>query len=211
MGWRLGQGIGPRVSLKRRKEQDSQAYDATSGTRLITGKLDLPDDDDEATKHTYAPRDTPVLAVRRKDNTHGLGYMPGMSLNDSVNGAGSSQGPQLSGVDTRLAWSSIFLTPLSGGFGLGALNDADEDDLDVYDHIQNHTRRRVAYDNLDGDDDDTVLIGGKLDKRKLPSTVCATLSNFHFALAYTVPETFTIFQPTFSRWAACISGLCSIR
>lgn len=98
MGWRLGQGIGPRISLNRRKEQDAEAYDATSGTRLTTTKLGLSGDDEEATKHTYAPRDTPVLVVRRKDNTHGLGYVPGMSLNESINGA---QGPNLAGEDMR--------------------------------------------------------------------------------------------------------------
>lgn len=50
------------------------------------------------------------------------------------------------------------------GFGLGALNDADEDDLDVYDGSLNGNRRREAYDNLERDDDDTIIIGGRSDR-----------------------------------------------
>jgi G patch domain-containing protein 1 len=54
---------------------------------------------------------------------------------------------------------------LIGGFGLGALNDADEDDLDVYDsmlHPSSSSRQRVAYDHAQGaDDDETVFIGSR--------------------------------------------------
>ncbi|KAF9473416.1 DUF1604-domain-containing protein [Pholiota conissans] len=154
MGWRLGQGIGPRISLKQRKLQDTQAYDALTGTRYSGTTLDLPEDDEEANKHTYAPRDTPILVVKRKDNFHGLGYVPGRSLQDSLGNtaAGVSKGPKL-----------------AGGFGLGALNDADEDDLDVYDHDHRSSRERVAYDHINGDDDDTVVIGGRSSKRNVPA------------------------------------------
>lgn len=99
MGWRLGQGIGTRISLKERKIQDKLAYDATTGTRFSGSTLDILDDDDEASKHTYARRDTPVLVVRRKDNSQGLGYVPGMGLNKSLgdNASGGSKGPRLAG------------------------------------------------------------------------------------------------------------------
>lgn len=151
MGWRLGQGIGPRISLKQRKAEDTLAYQPTTGTRHTGHTLELPDDDEEASKHTYAPRDTPVLHVNRKDNSHGLGYVPGLSLNERLGGkSGGSQNPRL-----------------AGGFGLGALNDAEDDDLDVYDHSHQQSRRRLAYDHHDGDDDDTVVIGGKGDKRNI--------------------------------------------
>lgn len=57
-----------------------------------------------------------------------------------------------------------------GGFGLGALNDADEDDLDVYDSVQQKARRRAAYDLADGDNDETVFITekGKPSSVRLP-------------------------------------------
>lgn len=154
MGWRLGQGIGPRISLKERKKQDAQAYEVTTGTKFSGSTLNIADDDDEANKHTYAPRDTPILTVKRKDNLHGLGYTPGLSLNESLGG------PSASGTGPKLA----------GGFGLGALNDADEDDLDVYDHQLQSSRSRHAYDHINGDDDDTVVIGRKADK-KAPGSV----------------------------------------
>ena len=100
MGWRLGQGIGPRITLKQRKEQDAQAYEASTGTKYSGSTLNIADDDDEASKHTYAPRDTPVLAVKRKADTHGLGYVPGLNLSESLgnNAAADSKGPKLAGV-----------------------------------------------------------------------------------------------------------------
>jgi G patch domain-containing protein 1 len=47
------------------------------------------------------------------------------------------------------------------GFGLGALNDADDDDLDVYDGGLSGNRRLLAYDIAERDDDDTIQIGGR--------------------------------------------------
>ncbi|KAK1231891.1 hypothetical protein PQX77_004982 [Marasmius sp. AFHP31] len=157
MGWRMGQGIGPRVTLRQRRLQDLQAQTG----RIVTGDdLDLPVDDEEANKHTYAPRDTPILVVARKDNFHGLGYRPGMSLNESLGqkaaGGSGQTGPNI-----------------SAGFGLGALNDADEDDLDVYDAASSR-RNRTAYDIADDEADDRITIGGKSDRRKGTSTIAPT-------------------------------------
>lgn len=81
MGWRIGQGIGPRVTWKQRKLQDLQA---SSGSRITANDISVSEDDAEASKHMYAPRDTPILIVGRKDNSHGLGYCPGVSLNESL-------------------------------------------------------------------------------------------------------------------------------
>ncbi|KAJ3979015.1 hypothetical protein F5890DRAFT_1095353 [Lentinula detonsa] len=146
MGWRVGQGIGPRISLKQRRLQDSRASSMTDSA-LSTNAPDtaLEEDSDEANKHTYAPRDTPVLVVERKDNSHGLGYQPGMSLNDSLGtkvGGGPSTAPNI-----------------SSGFGLGALNDADEDDLDVYDGGSVNSRSRLAYDATDDHDGERFALG----------------------------------------------------
>ncbi|KAF7345375.1 G-patch domain [Mycena venus] len=160
MGWRLGQGIGPRVTLRQRKLQDLQA----SGRRVTEADIAVPDDE-EATKHTYAPRDTVVLAVERKDNSHGLGYHPGMGLNESVGGArgGATSGPKL-----------------ASGFGLGALNDADEDDLDVYDGGFAQNRNRTAYDIIDREEEDKISIGGKADSRSRSSAMPASSTQtFH--------------------------------
>lgn len=101
MGWRLGQGIGPRVSLRQRRLQDMQA---ASGFSKHVELSDMPEDDEEAKKHKYAPRDTPVLIVERKDNFHGLGYRPGMGLNESVGVKGESTqtGTKISGMISTL-------------------------------------------------------------------------------------------------------------
>lgn len=61
-----------------------------------------------------------------------------------------------------------------GGFGLGALNDADEDDLDVYDHTIGHGRSRHAFDINDMHDEERVVVGGR--GAKSSSTTVPTLS-----------------------------------
>lgn len=76
MGWKLGQGIGPRLTWRQRRKQDLQAG---------ANPNDLaPSDDEEANKHTYAPRDTAIPNIDRKDNWHGMGYKPGMGLHESM-------------------------------------------------------------------------------------------------------------------------------
>ncbi|KAJ7493214.1 hypothetical protein B0H11DRAFT_952568 [Mycena galericulata] len=161
MGWRFGQGIGPRVTLRQRKLQDMQAQ---LGRRVHGADVVIPEDDDEADKHTYAPRDTPILTVDRKDNSHGLGYHPGMGLNESVGGRSSAaSGPKL-----------------ASGFGLGALNDADEDDLDVYDGGFAQNRNRTAYDIIDREEEEKISIGGKgAGTRTAPEAPPSSAETFH--------------------------------
>ncbi|KAJ7027942.1 hypothetical protein C8F04DRAFT_1115872 [Mycena alexandri] len=161
MGWRIGQGIGPRVTLRQRKLQDLQAV---SDRRGVVADAIIPDDDEEEKKHTYAPRDTPILTVERKDNSHGLGYHPGMGLNESVGGkSGAASGPKL-----------------ASGFGLGALNDADEDDLDVYDGGFAQNRNRTAYDIIDREEEEKISIGGKADSRgRTTATPASSTHTFH--------------------------------
>lgn len=99
MGWKMGQGIGPRVSLRQRRLQDLQA---TTGHLVSIKDVEITDNDAEANKHTYAPRDTAVLNVARKDNSHGIGYRTGMGLNESLGrDAGlPGAGPKISGKIT---------------------------------------------------------------------------------------------------------------
>lgn len=86
MGWKPGQGIGPRLTydqLKRRNEMDGTPMPAV--------------EDEEARRHTYAPRDTKVPVVQRKDDFHGLGYtsMPGLRSRSSQ---AEHAGPKISGM-----------------------------------------------------------------------------------------------------------------
>ncbi|KIK50063.1 hypothetical protein GYMLUDRAFT_51406 [Collybiopsis luxurians FD-317 M1] len=182
MGWRVGQGIGPRITFKQRRLQDLQAS-VGSGQTLPS---DIPDDDpEEASKHTYAPRDTPILVVERKDNTHGIGYRPGMSLNESLGakGAGKNSGPNL-----------------SAGFGLGALNDADEDDLDVYDGGSSSLRNRLAYDAADDHDGDRISLGGSKHKSNLSTPAASSRGTFRDGTAV-LPGFFLSGEPVMEdRW-----------
>ena|ERR1700734_3188166 len=95
MGWRVGQGIGPRLTWRQRKLQDLQA---STGPEVDVESMLVDEDAEEASKHTYAPRDTPILVVERKDNTHGLGYRPGMGLNDSLGIGKGAGGPKESNL-----------------------------------------------------------------------------------------------------------------
>lgn len=101
MGWRLGQGIGPRLSFKQKRIQDIKA----SGRTPTEEDLKKIDEDEEANKHTYAPRDTPILVVDKKTNFHGLGYRPEMGLNERLGAKGGSgpAGPKLAGTRGRLS------------------------------------------------------------------------------------------------------------
>ena len=162
MGWRLGHGIGPKISYEERKRQDalSHAPVGSGGELADTG------DHDEAKKHLYPPRDTKVPTFRRKDDKYGLGYEPGLGLSEMLNeemnvgdGTKRKQGPNISGSYTLDTLILNVLTISTAGFGLGALNDADEDDIDVYDRGNVQTSRRLAYDAEE--DDDHSMMGSK--------------------------------------------------
>lgn len=60
-------------------------------------------------------------------------------------------------VRSTASYRKYMLNPLLAGFGLGALNDADEDDIDIYESASG-MKNRVAFDRLDHDED-TVTIG----------------------------------------------------
>ena len=96
MGWRPGQGVGPRVSWRTRKIQDLLA----AGKSINGVDIDaLDDDDEEAKRHMYPPRDTVVPRVPMKTDVHGLGFKAGAGL---MEGLGEkrprTEGPKLAGA-----------------------------------------------------------------------------------------------------------------
>lgn len=155
MGWRPGQGVGPRVSYDQLRKQDLQSSDLP-----VSAKTQEMDQDDEAQKHTFAPRDTKVIIFRPKENHSGLGYVPGASLSEA-NSHREASGPSLSG-QLYYSCSSCQVPHVfnPAGFGLGALNDAEDDDVDVYDSAAPHrSSRAVAYDAYDSGE--KVTLGSK--------------------------------------------------
>ncbi|KZT25345.1 hypothetical protein NEOLEDRAFT_1178454 [Neolentinus lepideus HHB14362 ss-1] len=137
MGWRPGQGVGPRLTWRQRKMQDIQLEGGE------TSRLNEEYEDEEAKKHMYPPRDTPLVLPPRKEDTHGLGYVAGLKLGEIVSGQGNEggRGPRL-----------------STGFGLGALNEAEDDDVDIYDMDLRGGPSRTAFDVIDGDEEPTSRV-----------------------------------------------------
>lgn len=99
-------------------------------------------------------------------------------------------GPRRRTVERALEYqasSSVTLPHLiihsfwSAGFGLGALNDADEDDLDVYDADIRKVRNRLAYD---AKHDDTLVLGnkGNSSRPQMVSLRCLSFATFPFSL-----------------------------
>ncbi|KAF8324347.1 uncharacterized protein EI90DRAFT_3146926 [Cantharellus anzutake] len=147
LGWRVGQGVGPRVTYEQLRKQD-----LASSTLLTSSVLEHNEEDEEARKHLYAPRDTKLTNLQPKGNLFGIGYLPGTSLSDMVGAAAESNQsrPRISGV--------------TSGFGLGALNEAEEDDLDIYDTGPGQrASTRLAYD-MDGRDNKLVTDGHNHDR-----------------------------------------------
>jgi G patch domain-containing protein 1 len=121
MGWKEGQGIGPRVQRS-----------ADLGEGQYTGKL-----------HSFAPSDTPVVELGQKHDTKGLGFQgPGISVKDKFKPSSSAQhrdnvdkDDSLVGPAATARFESLTRTkPKSrkGGFGVGVLNDTGSDDEDPY-------------------------------------------------------------------------------
>ncbi len=74
LGWRPGQGIGPRVSARKRRIQEAKIQ----GGAVKTEYIEVDDADHaEANKHTFAPRDTKLLVYDGKQGKEGLGYVGG--------------------------------------------------------------------------------------------------------------------------------------
>ena len=107
MGWRPGQGIGPRLTYAQKKAQDAGRTDLS---KEVEGDED---DIEEAKKHLYPRKDIPVVVYPRKDNFHGLGYTPGLSLHESVGGGERGRGgPNISGMHV-LTLTPVFRSRLT--------------------------------------------------------------------------------------------------
>ncbi|KAF7193000.1 G patch domain-containing protein 1 [Pseudocercospora fuligena] len=112
MGWRQGQGIGPKV--RRRAAGDK------------TGET-----------HLFAPDNSRMIRFVRKTDRKGLGFAGETSLEDTSRAAGEDEEDDDSDVDSRILSrkSKVATKPKSqnkSGFGVGVLNDDGSDDEDPY-------------------------------------------------------------------------------
>ncbi|XP_029353949.1 G patch domain-containing protein 1-like [Echeneis naucrates] len=154
MGWKEGQGLGPRVKRKSRHQQSGDG----SGSRVygcappIAGSEDSEDDDDEFAPQdvTFAPKDVTPVDFNPRVGVQGLGYRgldPGLALLGQGAPEHIDLFKPLSETRTRLFGDAPRGSRRGGvagqAFGVGALED--DDDEDVY-----HRDSMSRYDTVLG-------------------------------------------------------------
>ncbi|KAM3828770.1 G patch domain-containing protein 1 [Vipera latastei] len=134
MGWKEGQGVGPRVKRKPQKQKPEPGV-KIYGCALPPGSEDSEEEEDEYQPEnvTFAPKDVMPVDLTPKENVHGLGYKgldPSKALfgtsEESLNvfSLGSEDLSRLGDV----RHSKGRKLGISGqAFGVGALEEEDED------------------------------------------------------------------------------------
>uniref|UniRef100_H2MWV6 G patch domain containing 1 n=1 Tax=Oryzias latipes TaxID=8090 RepID=H2MWV6_ORYLA len=133
MGWREGQGVGPRVKRKARKQQADDGARVYGCALPPAGSEEDEEEEEEFAPEnvTYAPKDVTPMDFTPKSGLQGLGYRgldPGLALQGS--GAAQHielfdpQGGRLFGDSQR---GSRRRGVAGQAFGVGALEDDDED------------------------------------------------------------------------------------
>lgn len=150
MGWREGQGIGPKVRRKARLDEGEDG-EAADGQGI----------------HLFAPENSQMISFARKNDRNGIGYEGEGQLADI-----SSNGAVKDAADQDEDQDNAFLSRPSkkgkpkvqrGGFGVGVLNDG-SDDEDPY-----HLGPQISYNRIIG--------GDKKKKKKPPGSKIPTTSS----------------------------------
>lgn len=130
MGWKDGQGVGPKVRRAAVVSDDGSGHEAKEDRKF----------------HYFAPQNSALVTLEKKDNYSGLGYTGSMK--------------QESIRDQRLEPKVENLPVRKGGLGVGILNEEDEDDEDIYE-----IKPKSAYNRV---------IGGDKKKTAKPTTKLVT-------------------------------------
>ena len=129
MGWREGQGVGPKVRRKARLEEDQDPWEAIG-------------QDAASETHLFAPENSKMISFVRKNDRKGLGYDGEVGLTKVENTNAASNQSDIPGGDKDNG--NGFGTQASankpnkkkserkGGIGIGILNDTGSDDEDPY-------------------------------------------------------------------------------
>ncbi|KAJ3090005.1 hypothetical protein HK102_004933 [Quaeritorhiza haematococci] len=133
MGWREGQGIGPRTRRKR-----------------LVAEAD--DEDIFAAEKLFAPAATQVVEFTSKKNQYGLGFDPHKNAPEFAAFGGGEQ--SASRDEVQKAGRSKKGPRMSSGFGVGIFED--DDDEDVY-----GSASMASYDIVIHDDDEGHFAGFK--------------------------------------------------
>lgn len=158
MGWKPGQGVGPRLTARKLRIQQRKisrraahvGHDPSAALDRNGMSTDVDDHDESDIKRTFAPRDTKLFVFTPKEDKAGLGYIKsaGMHLPGHQSGANADHDK----------------ANVSSGFGLGG-HDVEEDDMDIYTSelgdLRSAAGRTLAYDRGSDEDEDggVVLLG----------------------------------------------------
>jgi G patch domain-containing protein 1 len=132
MGWKEGQGVGPKVRRKARLDG-----------------VERPGDDNNTT-HLFAPENTHMISFIKKNDHKGLGFEGETKLAPS-NGLGSDTVKSDDEDDAPTNFlgpkTSKKKKPVRGGIGIGILNDTGSDDEDPYE-----IGPKISYNRVIGGD-----------------------------------------------------------
>ena len=131
MGWKVGQGIGPKVRRKARLDG-----------------VERPETDADAT-YLFAPENTHLISFIRKTDHKGLGFDGEVKLSPSrteshTTKSGDEEDEESGFLAPKI---SVKKTMVSGGIGIGVLNDTGSDDEDPYE-----IGPRISYSKVIGAD-----------------------------------------------------------
>ncbi|KAF7894335.1 hypothetical protein EAF00_007849 [Botryotinia globosa] len=145
MGWKEGQGVGPKVRRKAR-----------------LGGIERSEADADAT-YLFAPENTRMISFLRKDDHKGLGF-GGETKLTPIDALGSEKDKSEDEDDDRSFSIAPKIAkkkkkPVRGGIGIGILNDTGSDDDDPYE-----IGPRISYNRV---------LGGDKKKKKKPLSPAA--------------------------------------
>ncbi|KAB5583300.1 hypothetical protein GE09DRAFT_985801 [Coniochaeta sp. 2T2.1] len=146
MGWKDGQGVGPKVRRRARLDIKSAG----------TG--------DKGDTFLFAPENVGMIRFTRKTDRKGLGYEGESRIGRKISAAPSEDGDDEDGIGSLgrpgqkplLGKSKKSDTKRKGGIGIGVLNDTGSDDEDPYE-----IGPRISYNRV---------IGGDKKKKKAATT-----------------------------------------
>uniref|UniRef100_A0AAZ3PL23 G-patch domain-containing protein n=1 Tax=Oncorhynchus tshawytscha TaxID=74940 RepID=A0AAZ3PL23_ONCTS len=138
MGWKDGQGVGPRVKrrlCKQRADSGTRAFVSASPPNGLSGSQDEEDGEFVPENVTFAPKDVTPIDFTPKVDLHGLGYR-GLNPLAALRGGPGAGHINLFTMDSDRS-NSLFGEDRKGqrrrggvagqGFGVGAMEDDDED------------------------------------------------------------------------------------
>lgn len=130
LGWREGQGIGPRI---RKKKNKKKLYGCSLNPQSDS-------DDDYPSNITFAPKDIPPIKLTPKDDVKGLGYKA-VEKTDRF-----ELFPVAKDGDNRSKKGMV-----GSAFGVGALEEDDDQPVYDFDTLDNYNTQ-IGSDNEDEND-----------------------------------------------------------